>query len=68
MILGAVLAWQGRPGEAEPWIQRAEHIVRAEADPAAGLAVHYARGLLELVRGQDGDALTCGCRESCHPF
>ncbi|WP_410609477.1 LuxR C-terminal-related transcriptional regulator [Amycolatopsis sp. lyj-109] len=57
MILGAVLAWQGRPGEAEPWVQRAEHIVSAEADPAAGLGVRYARGFVELVRGRDGDAL-----------
>jgi LuxR family maltose regulon positive regulatory protein len=58
MILGAVLAWQGRPGEADTWVQRAEHIVSTEADPAAGLGVRYARGFLELVRGQYGDALT----------
>ena len=57
MILGAVLAWQGRPEEAEPWVQRAERTVRAEAEPAAGLAVHYVRGLLELARGRDADAL-----------
>ena len=38
--------------------RRAEHTIRAEADPAAGLAVRYARGLLELMRGRDGDALT----------
>jgi LuxR family maltose regulon positive regulatory protein len=53
-----VLTWQGRPGEAELWVQRAEHIVSAEADPANRLGVRYARGFLELVRGQDGDALT----------
>ncbi|QYN33335.1 LuxR C-terminal-related transcriptional regulator [Pseudonocardia sp. DSM 110487] len=58
MILGAVLAWQGRLGEADTWVQRAEHIVSTEADPAAGLGVRYARGFLELVRGQYGDALT----------
>ncbi len=57
LTLGSVLAWQGRPEEAEPWIQRAERIVRAEAEPAVGQAVHYVRGRLELVRGRDADAL-----------
>jgi LuxR family transcriptional regulator, maltose regulon positive regulatory protein len=57
MILAAVLAWQGRPEEAEPWAQRAECTVRAEADPAAALAVHYIRGRVELARGRDADAL-----------
>jgi LuxR family transcriptional regulator, maltose regulon positive regulatory protein len=55
--LGAVLAWQGRPEEAEPWVQRAERTVTAEAEPAARLAVYYIRGWLELVRGRDADAL-----------
>ena len=36
VVLGAVLVWQGRPEEAEPWVQRAERTVRAEAEPAAG--------------------------------
>jgi LuxR family transcriptional regulator, maltose regulon positive regulatory protein len=57
MALGAVLAWQGRPGEGEPWIQRAERTVRPEAEPAAALLVHYTRGLAELARGRDREAL-----------
>jgi LuxR family maltose regulon positive regulatory protein len=57
VILGAMLAWQMRPGEAEPWFQRAERILRAEAEPAAVLGMHYARGVLELARGRDADAL-----------
>ena len=57
MALGAVLAWQGRFGEAEPWIQRAERTVRPEAEPAAALMVHYVRGLVELGRGRDREAL-----------
>ena len=57
MILGAVPNLQGRPEEAEPWVQRAERIIRAEADPAAGVVVHCVRGLLELARGRDADAL-----------
>ena len=57
MALGAVLAWQGRLGEAEPWIQRAERTVRPEAEPAAALLVYYGRGLVELGRGRDREAL-----------
>jgi len=57
VTLGSVLAWQGRPEEAEAWIQRAERAVRAEAEPAAGQAVHYVRGMLEVARGRDADAL-----------
>ncbi len=57
MMLGAVLAWQGRPEEAEPWVQRADRTVRAEAEPAAALGVQHIRGLLELARGRDADAV-----------
>ncbi len=57
VILGAMLAWQVRPGEAGPWVQRAERVLRAEAEPAAVLGMHRARGVLELARGRDADAL-----------
>jgi len=57
LVLAGVLAWRGRPEEAELWIQRAERTVRAEADPAAAVAVRYLQGILDLVRGQDADAL-----------
>ncbi len=57
VVLASVLAWQGRPEEAEPWVQRAERAVRAEAEPATGLVVCYVRGLLELARGRDRSAL-----------
>jgi LuxR family transcriptional regulator, maltose regulon positive regulatory protein len=56
-VFGDTLAWQGRPGEAEPWIQRAERTLRAEVGPAAGLGIYYVRGVLELARGQDAQAL-----------
>jgi LuxR family maltose regulon positive regulatory protein len=52
----ATLAWRGRPAEAEPWLQRAERIVRSEAEPVSGIGIHYVRGVLELGRGQDADA------------
>ena len=38
--VGRLLVWQGRLEEAEPWIQRAERTLRAEAEPAVGLAIH----------------------------
>jgi LuxR family transcriptional regulator, maltose regulon positive regulatory protein len=52
-----VLAWQGRLDEAEPWVQRAERTIRAEANPAAALEVQYFRGALELARGRATGAL-----------
>jgi len=57
LTVGSVLMWQGRLEEAEPWIQHAERILRTEAEPAAGLAIRTIRGLLELARGRDADAL-----------
>jgi LuxR family transcriptional regulator, maltose regulon positive regulatory protein len=58
VYLGAALYFQGRLAEAEPWIQRAERTVTADAQPAARLAVHYLRGLLELAHGRNHEALT----------
>jgi LuxR family transcriptional regulator, maltose regulon positive regulatory protein len=55
--LGAALAWQGRLDEADTWMQRAEQIFRAEADPASAMGAHYVRGQLELGRGRAADAL-----------
>jgi LuxR family transcriptional regulator, maltose regulon positive regulatory protein len=57
VVRGSVLVWQMRLEEAEGWIQRAERTARAEAEPAGAVLVHYVRGLLEMARGRDGDAL-----------
>jgi LuxR family transcriptional regulator, maltose regulon positive regulatory protein len=57
LAVAGVLTWQGRLEEAEPWMQRAERALRTEAEPAVGLIVRFARGLLELARGRDADAL-----------
>ena len=57
MTLGSALAWQGWLGEAEAWVQRAERIFRAEANPAAAMGGQYVRGQLELGRGRAADAL-----------
>src|SRR5262249_42520077 len=56
LTVGAMLALQGRPEGAEPWVQRAERALRAEADPAVGLSIRTIRGGLELARGRDPDA------------
>src|SRR5215468_810757 len=55
--VAGVLAWQGRPEEAEPWMQHAERTFRADAEPAVGLQIRSIRGLLELARGRDADAM-----------
>jgi LuxR family maltose regulon positive regulatory protein len=57
LVLGAALIWRGRLQEAEPWIQRAERAVRAEAEPGAALGLHYVRAHFELARGRAEDAL-----------
>jgi LuxR family maltose regulon positive regulatory protein len=57
MNVGTILAWQGRPEEGEPWIQQAERTLRAETEPADALAIRSLRGVLELARGRDADAL-----------
>ena len=57
LMLGTALVGQGRLEEAEPWIRRAERAVGEEAQPAAGLTLHYVRAEFELARGRDEDAL-----------
>jgi LuxR family transcriptional regulator, maltose regulon positive regulatory protein len=57
-LRAGVLAWQGRPEEAEPWAQRAERALRPEAEPAVALLIHHSRGQLELARGRYADALS----------
>jgi LuxR family transcriptional regulator, maltose regulon positive regulatory protein len=55
--LGIVLLYQGRLDEAEPWLERAERILRTEVEPAAGLSLRHARALLELARARPQEAL-----------
>ena len=56
-VLSGTLCWQGRLEEAAPWVQCAERSLRAETEPAAGVGIYYIRGVLELGRGRDADAL-----------
>jgi LuxR family transcriptional regulator, maltose regulon positive regulatory protein len=57
MVLGAGLVGQGKLEEAEPWVLRAERTLRAETHPAARDVIRDVRGMLELARGRDADAL-----------
>ena len=41
-----MLAWQGRPEEAEPLIQHGERIVTPEIEPGAAIGVCFARAIL----------------------
>ena len=61
IALAGALFCQGRPDEAEPWVQRAERTVMPEAEPAVGAGICFVRGLLELARGRFTDALAA-CR------
>lgn len=65
VALGLHMLWRGRLDEAEPWLERAERAVRQEADPVTVLILYYGRGLLELARGRDEDALA-GLRSAEH--
>jgi LuxR family transcriptional regulator, maltose regulon positive regulatory protein len=57
LALGATRVWQMRLEEAEPLLDHAERALRAEAQPAAGLVLRQARGMLALAHGRDADAL-----------
>src|SRR5262249_61537608 len=51
VILGAMLAWQMRPGEAGLWVQRAERVLRAGAEAGAGVGVRGTLARLEAAAG-----------------
>jgi LuxR family maltose regulon positive regulatory protein len=57
LALSVAMVAQGRLEEAEQSLERAERIVRAEVEPAAGMRLHYGRGMLELARGRYPEAL-----------
>jgi LuxR family transcriptional regulator, maltose regulon positive regulatory protein len=55
--LGVTLVVQGRLEEAGRALDRAERTVRSEVEPAAGMRLHYGRGMLEFVTGRHDAAL-----------
>jgi LuxR family transcriptional regulator, maltose regulon positive regulatory protein len=56
--LGAIRVWQMRLEEAETLLEHAERALRGEVEPAAGVVLHQARGMLELAHGRYGQAMT----------
>jgi LuxR family maltose regulon positive regulatory protein len=56
-VLGGIQVWQGRLDEAEPWLGRARRALRAELEPAEGLLLRRAYGMLQLARGDDEEAV-----------
>ena len=57
-VLGGALLYQGRLDEAEPWLERAEHALPPEGEPAAGMSLWHSRAVLEMARGRYPQALT----------
>lgn len=53
---GALVA-QGRWAQAEIWIDRAQHTLRPQENPAAGFRLHFVLGRIELARGEHAAAL-----------
>jgi LuxR family transcriptional regulator, maltose regulon positive regulatory protein len=58
LALGVAMVTQGRLEEAERALGQAERTVRAELEPAAGMRMHYGRGMLEFVSGRHDSALS----------
>jgi LuxR family transcriptional regulator, maltose regulon positive regulatory protein len=58
LALGFALVAQGRLEEGERSLEQAERTLRAEVEPAAGMRLRYARGLLDLVSGRPETALS----------
>ena len=58
LALAVAMVTQGRIEDAERAQDRAERTVRAEVEPAAGMRMHYGRGMLEFVSGRHDAALS----------
>jgi LuxR family maltose regulon positive regulatory protein len=57
LALGVAMVTQGRLEEAEGALGQAERTLRSEVEPAAGMRLHYGRGMLEFVSGRPDAAL-----------
>jgi LuxR family maltose regulon positive regulatory protein len=57
LALGMAMVAQGRLAEGHQALEDAERTLRAEVEPAAGMRLRYARGLLDLVSGRPEAAL-----------
>ena len=57
LALGMALLSQGRLEEAQRSLELAERTLRVELEPATGMRLRYARGVLELISGRHEAAL-----------
>ncbi len=57
LALGVAMIAQGRLEEGQRSLEHAERTFRAEAEPAAGMRLHYGHVMLELARGRFTAAL-----------
>jgi LuxR family maltose regulon positive regulatory protein len=55
--LGTAMGSQGRLEEAARWLERAGRTLRAEAEPAAALGLHFTRWAHDTAHGRHADAL-----------
>jgi LuxR family maltose regulon positive regulatory protein len=58
LVIAASLFWQGKLEEAEQMVKSAEHALRADVEPGAGVMLQLVRGGLDLALGRDAEALT----------
>jgi LuxR family maltose regulon positive regulatory protein len=58
LALGAAALWRGQLAAAEPWLERAELVLRRFAQPTTAMMLYTARALLEFARGRHQDAMT----------
>ena len=57
LALGMAMVTQGRLEDGDQSLEHAERTLRADLEPAAGMRLYYARGLLEFVKGHHDAAL-----------
>jgi LuxR family maltose regulon positive regulatory protein len=57
VTLANSLVGQGRLEDGERWLEQAERLIRAEGEPAIGMTLYIARGLLDGARGRESQAL-----------
>jgi LuxR family maltose regulon positive regulatory protein len=55
--VGGMAIWTGEFDEGERWLRRAWEVASAHVDPAAGVLLHVATGMLHAGRGQHRSAL-----------
>jgi LuxR family maltose regulon positive regulatory protein len=58
LALGLVSVWRGAMDDADRWLGTATRALAGESEPALDCLFHFARGTLELARGDNRQAMT----------